>query len=294
MHPGDHSQITPARRHRFKAWLIGLAFIVLALGPPTAREVPHEIGRWYYAAAVIAEDAGEWQLAVERLEEAIRWGGLRPEYAILRAKLYWHLGDRQSALTELDRAVQAATPEKLISVYMQRAELHLKMHERAAAVQDWQQIYDLVQGGHVPTTIPAHVVYNALAYMRALANQDLEQALEKVNLALAQEADNAAYLDTRGFIYYRLGKYSKALEDLDRAVELARQQWQSNRRRLINLKRQYIDVRPIDELLQENDRNYAVILYHRALVQDLFDADKAEQDFAEIRRLGFPVSADLF
>jgi tetratricopeptide (TPR) repeat protein len=61
---------------------------------------------------------------------------------------------------------------------------------------------------------------NYLAYMWAERGMELEKGLELVNRALAISPDNAAYIDTRGWISYMQGRYAEAREDIERALSL--------------------------------------------------------------------------
>jgi tetratricopeptide (TPR) repeat protein len=54
--------------------------------------------------------------------------------------------------------------------------------------------------------------YNYIAYMWAEKGINLDMALDYVNHALEIEPDNAAYLDTLGWIYFKKGQYDQALE----------------------------------------------------------------------------------
>lgn len=59
---------------------------------------------------------------------------------------------------------------------------------------------------------------NAMAYHYAERGENLEEALELVGKALAADAGNAAYLDTLGWIYYKMGDFRKAAEKLSEAA----------------------------------------------------------------------------
>jgi tetratricopeptide (TPR) repeat protein len=61
---------------------------------------------------------------------------------------------------------------------------------------------------------------NTLGYLFADHDRDLAEAEDLVGRALAQDPDNGAYLDSRGWVYYRLGRLAEARRDLERAVEL--------------------------------------------------------------------------
>ena len=60
---------------------------------------------------------------------------------------------------------------------------------------------------------------NYVAFMWADHNMHLDEAQEMVNRALQFDPDNAAYLDTLGWIYYRKGKFEDALTELLRAAK---------------------------------------------------------------------------
>ncbi len=291
----EQRQLAAPRRHYTARWFWYGSFLLLVFGPVTVRELPHELGRWYFAAAVSALDSSRLEQASHWIERALEINPAQLDYVLLQAEILFRTGRLDLCEQVLDRAIHIARPEQRLQVYLVRSDLHLKMHRWRAAVHDWENIASLAQLPHLTLRAPPkHSLLNSLAYMRALANENLDQALEEINLALTQESDNAAYLDTRGYIYYRLGLYNKALADLNRAVELAQEERSRQEFQLQQLRDLRVDPRAIDRQLSEVRRSYAVILYHRALVQDLFDAARAQQDYWEIQTLGFTPGPDLF
>jgi tetratricopeptide (TPR) repeat protein len=62
-------------------------------------------------------------------------------------------------------------------------------------------------------------VLNQLAYYRALARVELEQALQDINQALESDENEPALRDTRGWVLYQLGRPEEALKDAQFAVE---------------------------------------------------------------------------
>ncbi len=62
-------------------------------------------------------------------------------------------------------------------------------------------------------------IKNSLAYFWACHERNLERALRYSKETLKEKPEEGAYLDTLGWIYYRLGNLEQALECLDRAVE---------------------------------------------------------------------------
>jgi tetratricopeptide (TPR) repeat protein len=66
-----------------------------------------------------------------------------------------------------------------------------------------------------PRNAQAH---NYLGYMYADRGMHLEEALKEIDLALGEDPDNAAYLDSRGWALYRLGRWDEARADLESAI----------------------------------------------------------------------------
>jgi tetratricopeptide (TPR) repeat protein len=64
------------------------------------------------------------------------------------------------------------------------------------------------------------LMMNNLAYVLALEGKELEHARELALKATAADPANAGFLDTLGWIYFRLGEYAKAREILEKAVGL--------------------------------------------------------------------------
>jgi len=62
---------------------------------------------------------------------------------------------------------------------------------------------------------------NYLGYMWAERNENLDEALDLVRRAVSGQPDNGAYVDSLGWVHYRLGDYELALKYLQRAAALA-------------------------------------------------------------------------
>jgi tetratricopeptide (TPR) repeat protein len=59
---------------------------------------------------------------------------------------------------------------------------------------------------------------NYLGYMMADHNQHLEESLAMIKKALAADPQNGAYLDSLGWVYFKMGDYVRAEENLRKAV----------------------------------------------------------------------------
>jgi tetratricopeptide (TPR) repeat protein len=64
------------------------------------------------------------------------------------------------------------------------------------------------------------VLLNYVGYLLADENRELPEAEQLVRRALAQDPDNGAYVDSMGWVYYRLGRLEDARRELERALDL--------------------------------------------------------------------------
>lgn len=64
------------------------------------------------------------------------------------------------------------------------------------------------------------LINNNYAYSLSTRGIQLDRALKMVNLALEKDSLNTAYLDTKGWILYQLGRYDEAKYFISKAVEL--------------------------------------------------------------------------
>jgi tetratricopeptide (TPR) repeat protein len=85
------------------------------------------------------------------------------------------------------------------------------LRHRLAEAEEWlQQVFD-----EFPDDVGAA---NDLGYLWADQGVHLERALKIIRRAVAAEPDNAAYRDSLGWVYYRLGRYAEAVAELEKAV----------------------------------------------------------------------------
>ncbi len=62
--------------------------------------------------------------------------------------------------------------------------------------------------------------YNYLGYMLADRGLELEESLQLINTALEFEPENGYFVDSLGWVFYRLGRIQEARHELERAVSL--------------------------------------------------------------------------
>ncbi len=194
----------------------------------------------------------------------------------------------QKALEDYDRAL-ALEPDHLWAL-IQRCEVFQHLGRHAEAIRDWKKLMDRHQSASAEQRA---VFLNGLAYAQSLDNRkspELDKALENITQALNLVGQNAAMLDTRGYIHYRRGNLAAAIADLNLAVQRMEQEHKE-----MQQTRQYVDRREFERELQKSRKSLAVIRYHRAVVFDaLGKPTEADADRQRVRELGFAPGPSLF
>jgi tetratricopeptide (TPR) repeat protein len=65
-----------------------------------------------------------------------------------------------------------------------------------------------------------HIILNNYSYSLAERGIELERALHMAREAVEKQPENSSYLDTIGWVYFKLGKYEEALKYIGKAVAL--------------------------------------------------------------------------
>ncbi|MCC5975286.1 MAG: tetratricopeptide repeat protein [Rubellimicrobium sp.] len=63
-------------------------------------------------------------------------------------------------------------------------------------------------------------VLNYLGYSLVERHENMDEALDMIERAVAGDPDNGAIVDSLGWVFFRLGRFDEAVEQLERAVEL--------------------------------------------------------------------------
>jgi tetratricopeptide (TPR) repeat protein len=281
--PGERSSASPPNRWLGRLFI--LATIVLVLGPVTYIGLPAEIARWYVAAAIEKRLEGDTAGALADLQAALSWA---PDNAtVFTQRGDWNLQDGRylESLEDYNRALQHEPGDAWALVQRSQALQHLQRHKEAIA--DWKKLVQL----HEYATSGRRAMYlNGLAYAQALGNTELDSALENIEQALNLRGQNAAMLDTRGFIHYLRGEYTPAGSDLEVAVQEVEDELREFEQSSL-----YVDRREYERQLEEVRKSVAVIRYHRALLNDqLNKAEAAAADRQRVRELGFEPNEGLF
>lgn len=224
----------------------------------------------------------QFEDAVATLDDILHW---RPDH---KEALFW----RARALEKLGRLEEcAAAYDRLLEQvpvfqegYLQRAVVQQRIGNHVQAIRDLQHYYEATGTAHLPTAL------NNLAYARALGGVELDVALADVERALqavdpqAQPLTYAAYADTRGYILHLLGRHEEALRDLDEALRITRNEYESVLQRFGGRRLAGRAAELVDEL----QHSLAVMLHHRGLAHRALGNDQqAEEDLQQALQLGY-------
>ena len=89
------------------------------------------------------------------------------------------------------------------------------LYDELGMVQQCDSIYDAAMQQFPENDL----LMNNFAYILSVRNERIEYAFNLARKALEKQPDNAAYLDTMGWIYYRMGQYELALTYTIKSLE---------------------------------------------------------------------------
>ncbi|MEO8096564.1 MAG: tetratricopeptide repeat protein [Acidobacteriota bacterium] len=100
-----------------------------------------------------------------------------------------------------------------VGVWFMRGAMYEKEKNLPSAEREFRKVLAVIPD-HTPTL-------NYLGYMLTDRNTRLNEALDLIQKAIMREPNNGAYLDSLGWVYYRLGRFTEAEEQIRRAVDLS-------------------------------------------------------------------------
>ena len=208
--------------------MILTAAIGLPVGPVIADYFgPATTARWMLAKAANAFDQGNVVEAQKLLEDAYKKS---PDIA----------ADR-NFLKQLDRVEANNESSAVSSFYVDLWEQRIGQIENPAIrseaaiaisslLSDRKKFDDAARILNLnlpPFEERTAVQNNQMAYMRALAGKDLEQALVEIDMAI-KTAENESYLDTKGWVLHRMGRNEEALVAMDKSLAKLTEAWNAN------------------------------------------------------------------
>ena len=160
-------------------------------------------------------DTGQVDQSVSDIRAMLK-GGPEDRDVYIRLGIIYTRAKRWSDAEEaLNKAEQLSTKnEDKAYVYFLRGDLyqHQKMFDQA------EEQFRKVLATTTPNDPQAAATLNYLGYMNADRGVKLEESLSFIKQALTSEPNNAAYLDSLGWVYFKLGKYDLAEDNLNKAA----------------------------------------------------------------------------
>ena len=190
--------------------------------------------------------AKEFSKAQEEADAAFKKWPSDPDVRVGRASLLAEMGKTDAAVADVkklldgknDRAIQLKladlyvtgrkfdeaakaldAAEKLsdaqedkIDVWFKRGAMFERMKNVPAAEAEFRKVLAVMPDN--PATL------NYLGYMLADRSLRLPEALAMIQKAVDRESNNGAYLDSLGWVYFRMGRLPEAEENMRRAVDL--------------------------------------------------------------------------
>ncbi|MGH9404739.1 MAG: tetratricopeptide repeat protein [Terriglobia bacterium] len=190
---------------------------------------------------------GQRQKALDEARQALKKHPENRSLVLEESSLLGELGHVNEAVKEL-RALERGNPDPRVELAVAQVYSGAKHYREAedtvkdvlgqsnlkagdqetaefvlGAVYEHQKKYALAQDqfNKVLASDPVNAeAYNYLGYMLADRGVQLDQSVQYIKKALQLDPNNAAFLDSLGWAYYKLGRYDLALPPLERAARM--------------------------------------------------------------------------
>lgn len=162
---------------------------------------------WVYLSSIFMEN-NEYEEMVTVLESALR---VLPD----DFRVNFFLGVAYARLNRISDAIRILENARLLNPTDVNAIIQLALaYDGLERHEESDRLYE-----EVLTIEPDnHLALNNYSYSLAERNIQIQRALAMAGKAVEAQPENASYLDTIGWIYFRLGKYEKAEEYLKKAI----------------------------------------------------------------------------
>jgi tetratricopeptide (TPR) repeat protein len=135
---------------------------------------------------------------------------------VMEGELLFYTGKVQPALQLLEKAAHSKNAQKQKGFYVQACSILALCYDKLGYSHKSIHLYETVlhlEPGNI-------LMMNNLAYILAGQGKELLRAKKLAMKAVAAEPVNGGYLDTLGWVLFRMGEYEKAREILEKAIAL--------------------------------------------------------------------------
>ena len=176
-----------------------------------AKRFPDDRGLQMVAASQQA-DMGDPNPAIARVKALLKDNADDRDVYIALAQMYSRIKEWNKAEESINKAIELSSkPEdKDYALFV------------AGSIYERQKVYDKAEEAFhkVLADDPKNAMaLNYLGYMLADRGTRLDESLGYIRRAVALDPQNGAYLDSLGWVYYKMGNYELAEENLRRAAE---------------------------------------------------------------------------
>lgn len=181
---------------------VKILFLITLFGCVSSLELPQ------YNSALNAYKEGKFQSTLTYINQALEYDGYEPLYYVLRAKANYKIGNKTSAMEDLNKSIELAENPQ---AYHLRGKLYLENSDLEKAGIDLRHAYSLDQKS-------GELLFD-LGYLEFL-NGDNQQALNYYNSAVKYDSRNPKIYVNIGNIYSMLGNSKTAIDFYSKALVL--------------------------------------------------------------------------
>lgn len=177
-------------------------------GEMVGRMGDNEAAEVYVHMGSIYEKMGQMDETLAMMEKALAKKKDDPDIHYLIGVVQVKKEAYAAAVKSINRAIELAPTRAEFTFYLGATYEKMKEYDKCeAAMRKTLEIN------------PSHGdAMNYIAYLYAVQNRKLDEALQLINRALDMEPDNGYYLDTLSWIYHRQGKKELALATIKKAI----------------------------------------------------------------------------
>ncbi|NTW62979.1 MAG: tetratricopeptide repeat protein [Chlorobiaceae bacterium] len=141
--------------------------------------------------------------------------GNRTRLLMLEGYLLYHVGETKKAVVVLEKALSTKDAKKEKMLYLQASVNLALCFDRLGTPEKSIRIYETI----LLLDPENALAMNNFAYILSEQGSQLDRAKKLALSAVAKDPESMVYLDTLGWVYYKLGEYEKAEKVLEKAVE---------------------------------------------------------------------------
>ena len=171
-----------------------------------------ENAAYYKQRAIARVAADDKAAAIEDLDQSIERAPKDAEARLSRAELRHSMHDDQGALADATAAQVLLAPQSLDFTVL------ADLYDELGRARDAIPLYESVIAAH-PEDSRLGFLLNGRCWSRALADVELDDALDDCNRALKLTGKSPMVLDSRALVEFRLKDYAAALADYEVAVK---------------------------------------------------------------------------